>query len=118
MVFLAIVGAIGATLVAIGGRHYWKQQARRARELTYESALRAYSQDLKPGLTRKDVEAYLPARSIRFDKTCSVGQHDQVDLVKIGEEDTPWYCGAEYVYLAFEFAAVKPPRQNMVLYLV
>ncbi len=29
------------------------------------------------------------------------------DLVRIGQEDAPWYCSENYVFVAFEFAAVE-----------
>ena len=96
-------------LWGIAVRGYWKEQAREARERTYQSTLGVYSNDLKPGLTRKNVEAYLRERRLDFERMCCVGRSSYyADLVKIGEEAASWYCSDEYVYMAFEFAAVKP----------
>jgi hypothetical protein len=117
-VVVAILGAVAVALVAAAG-HYWrKERGKEARQLAYQAALRAYSRDLKPGLTRKEVEAYFQTRGAKFEKICCVGQQHSADLVKIGEEDSPWYCGdADFVYLVFEFAAVEPTAGFSVSYL-
>jgi len=47
-----VIVVIIAALSAIGIRHLRKAEARRKREGTYQTALRLYSHDLKPGLTR------------------------------------------------------------------
>jgi len=31
-------------------------------------------------------------------------------LVKVGEEDAPWFCSGWPVYVAFEFAAIEPQQ--------
>jgi len=85
-----------------------RAEAKRERELGYRAALRAYSNDLKPGLTRREVEDYLRTRNARFTNICCVGKENYyADLFKIGEERAPWYCSEGYVYVAFEFSAVE-----------
>ena len=106
-VVVAILGAVIMILAAVAAGRWWKEQAREARQLAYQSALSACARDLKPGLTRKSVEAYFHTSRIGFEKICCLGQHYQADLVKIGEEDTPWYCGPEYLDLVFEFAPTQ-----------
>jgi hypothetical protein len=61
----------------------------------------AYSKDLGPGMPRKNVEAYLRAKAIPFQKAA------EVDLVKIGQEAAPWFCGEVNVYVGFDFEAVE-----------
>jgi hypothetical protein len=104
---IAIV--IAAVLSAIALRYHLKAEAGKKREVAYQAALRAYSFDLKPGLTRKEVEDYLRARNAKFSQMCCLGKQykDYADLVKIGEEDAPWFCSEAYVYVAFEFAAIE-----------
>jgi hypothetical protein len=74
------------------------------REATYRSALQAYSQKLRLGTTRKEVENYLRAAGASF-----IDEGDaHADLVKVGREDTPWYCDEHDVYVAFEFVPTEP----------
>src|ERR1017187_6953836 len=43
------------------------------REASYQSALQAYSKELRPGLTRKDVAEYLGKKGIHFGKHLLLG---------------------------------------------
>ena len=75
-------------------------------------ALRSYSQILKPGMKRKEVEDYLSAKNTPFRQMCCVDQKHlnrtvYDDLVKIGKEDAPWFCGENNVYIAFQFDGPK-----------
>jgi hypothetical protein len=63
-------------------------------------------------MTRKQVEEYLSAKHLLFRQLCCVsvkefsrGVYDNSydDLVKIGQEDVPWVCSENNVYIAFEF---------------
>jgi hypothetical protein len=83
------------------------------REAGYHLALQSYSDALKPGTTRKDVETYLRQQSATFRNQCCIdtpGSDAWDDLVKIGEESPPWYCGEHNVYIAFSFDAVEPHK--------
>ena len=103
---LAIVLVLLAAAWAMAVRYVMRAEAKKGREAGYESALQVYSQDLKPGLTRKAVEDYLRARSVGFQQRCCLEERGAfADLVKVGQEDAPWHCGATFVYIAFEFAA-------------
>jgi len=96
---------------AIVVRSSVRAAARRKRETGYTGALKAYSDALHPGMTRKDVEGYLRSRNTQFTWvwTAFGGRRESqyADLVKIGEETAPWYCSEAYVYVAFEFSAVN-----------
>ena len=80
------------------------QNAKQRREATYQSTLHAYSEDLKPGMTRKEVEDYLHAKSTPYVTMCCVDERSAMaDLVRIGKEKHPWYCSEHVVYIAFQF---------------
>ena len=59
LVFLILIVVL-APLIFFGIRHNFRvraeTQAQAKRETTYQSALRSYSQILKPGMKRKEVE--------------------------------------------------------------
>jgi hypothetical protein len=99
-----------AGLFLLGVRYELKKQARKRREATYQSDLRSYSQALIPGTKRKEVEDYLRAKKADFSQMCCVETSDSAkrhtwdDLVKIGEEDHPWFCSEHFVYVALRFA--------------
>jgi len=60
-------------------------------------------------MNRKEVEDYLRGRNAKFQQTCCVDsnetskRHSWDDLIKVGEEDAPWYCSQHNVYVAFQF---------------
>lgn len=95
-----------ALSVAISFRSHRKSEARRGREARYAAILNGYVQDLKPGMTRKQVEDYLRLRGSRFTQG-SVSGNAFTDFVKIGEEEAPWFCSENWVHIAFEFAAAQ-----------
>jgi len=99
-----IVAAVGFEIQAER-----KEQARRKREATYALKLRSFTQDLTPGMTRKQVEDYLKSKKVDFRQMCCVeakqlaSRSSWDDLTKIGEEDAPWFCSENNVYVAFQF---------------
>jgi hypothetical protein len=81
------------------------QNAKQKREAMYQKTLQSYSEVLKPGMTRKNVEDYLKGKSVKYEKMCCLDEKTAyVDVVRIGEEKHPWYCSAHTVYIAFQFA--------------
>lgn len=86
--------------------------AKAKREAVYEATLRRFSNDLKPGLSRKSVESYLKTERQQFTQMCCIDQRRDAfaDMVKVGEESAPWYCREYYVNIAFEFKATEPYR--------
>jgi len=104
---------MGLTVVALVTAAGWAW-AKRAeshatqREASYQATLRSYSLALRPGSTRKDVEAYLQGNNKPFHRMCCMerlGKNAWDDLTKIGEESHPWYCSARNVYIGFEFVS-------------
>ena len=106
LLFLLLVGVV---LLVLGIRHELKLQAKRKREAAYQSALLSYTEVLKPGMTRKEVEDYLRARTVDFSQMCCVDgaqvhpKHSLDDVTKVGQEDAPWFCSEHYVFVAFQF---------------
>ena len=93
------------------------QQARsehekKEREAQFQSILRRYSEALKPGMTRKDVEAYLAAHQAKFSRFPVDDPNAYADITRIGEGDGHWYCSREDIYLAFQFIA-DPMRSGL-----
>ena len=104
---LMIMITISAAVMLLSS--HVRSQSRKKREADYQSALRVYSEDLKPGWTRKEVEDYLRANGAKFTQMCCIEERSAfADLVKVGEESAPWYCSEKSVHVAFEFAAAEP----------
>jgi hypothetical protein len=84
------------------------QSAKEKREAAYQAKLQSYSDVLKPGMTRKNVEDYLRAKGVAFGQLCCIDEKSAfADLVYIGKEKHPWYCEKHNVFIAFQFAAVE-----------
>jgi hypothetical protein len=96
---------------ALTVRSAFKEEARQKREAAYQSALQAYSHSLPPGLTRKEVETYLRARNVSFRWMWPV-KGMVADLIEVGQEDHPWCCSENTVYVAFEFGAREPHQPS------
>jgi hypothetical protein len=81
------------------------------REAEYQIARRSYSDVLKPGMSRKDVEDYLHNKGAAFRQMCCMGPNGMGvydDLTKIGTERAPWNCSEHNVYIGFAFNPKVP----------
>lgn len=114
--------AISLVVLTVGWRvnQVFQARAQRRREVEYQRILHSYAEFLKTGMTRKQVEDYLSANKMRFRQMCCVatkefsrGVYDNTydDLVKIAQEDVPWACSENNVYIAFQFLG---PNKNSV----
>jgi hypothetical protein len=103
-IVLLILILVVAPLIFFGVLYEMKvraeTQAQVKRETTYQAALRSYTQILKPGMKRKEVEDYLRANKTEFLRM------SLDDLTKIGEEEPPWHCGTSSVHVKFRFTRV------------
>jgi hypothetical protein len=115
-VLLSIIAVIIVVASVMAVRNHVRSVAQKKREAAYQSALQKYSQDLRPGLRRTEVEGYLRARNVSFSwiYTAFGGRRESqyADIVKIGEEAAPWYCSEAYVYVAFEFSGGEKFKQD------
>src|SRR5437016_4289815 len=69
-----VLGAVAMSV--IGVRHVLETPAKQKRKVAYQAALPPYSEVLKPGMTRNDMESYLPAENVQFGHTCCVEPTD------------------------------------------
>ncbi len=61
-----------------------------------------------PGITRETVEDYLKAHHMVFaERCCTEGWRAFSTIVKVGNEDVPWYCSDWPIYVLFEFTSAK-----------
>jgi hypothetical protein len=102
-VILLIVCGLGVSVVI-------DRRAAKKRQTQYEAVLKDYSDALKPGLSRREVESYLQLRGHPFRQMCCVRvpRGAYADLVKIGQEKAPWYCNKYNIHIALEFATTEP----------
>jgi hypothetical protein len=108
-VLLGVTVAAGALLLTVTARHVLEEAAQKRRAISYQSALLTYSQRVRPGMTRKEVEEQPRIKGARFTQRCCTEDRSAFsDLVRVGEEAVPWYCSEWPVYVAFEFVAAEP----------
>ena len=85
----------------------------RQREAAYRSILASYSEVLKVGMTRKEVETYLERNGKPFRRTCCVaewlGKNAWDDIVKIGKEVLRWVAASTTCTLGL---SSSPPRST------
>src|SRR5262249_12960824 len=110
--------ALATTVVFLvaAGFVLYPRLARRAeekRQVEYQHITESYSDELKQGMNRAEVEAYIRSRKQTFSQMCCVGasRNAWADLIKIGEGTSPtakWPCTGTNIYVAFEFDASEP----------
>jgi hypothetical protein len=80
----------------------WERHVRRMRDASYLEALQSYSANLKPGMTRKDVEQSFRTRGVAFQQWGA-----ESDLILVGKGKPDWVCSDKSEYLAFHFAPAQ-----------
>ena len=104
--FLLLIGVATASLfISHRTKLQAQTRARMKRENEYQSALHFYNQIFKRGMTKKEVEEWLNSNKIEFFRQSS--NSSSYDLIKIGEEEPPWYCGVHWVYVKLNFRDVE-----------
>jgi hypothetical protein len=110
-----IVAAAAVIAISLWSvQHVRDKREAMKRESGYQTVLAQYAFELKPGMTRDQVEQYFQENGKRFKLMCCVANFggkyvsfDRAgydDLVKIAEESVPFACGENNVYIAFEFS--------------
>ena len=84
-----------------------------------KAAVAPYSQVLKPGMTRKEVEDYFRVNKIQFGQGCCAEHphgHSLDDYVEIGTQHIPLPCGDTSYYVAFTFddQTQHPPTRKIL----
>ena len=111
LIFVLVLAVLSAIWMVV--RSKLRQQAQKKRDAAYQAALLRFTEALKPGLTRKEVEDYFRAKNLKFRQMCCVDSHESAsrsswdDLTKIGEEQAPWFCSEKNIYVAFQFTDHK-----------
>ena len=100
------------TLVsAIAARSVYRSRRADANRAAVEAAFRKFSLNLKPGATRKD---FLQAQGVAFMERCCYEPSSPFSvIVRVGEENAPWYCSEWPDYVAFEFVTTEPHGLGM-----
>ena len=94
-----ILVVLGLTAIGFGGP--WAK-----RSIGYYSALRSYSRDLKPEMSRKQVEDYLEAKNVDYGRLADYGAYADVTL--LGQEKTYLpFCPTDYISIVFHFTATE-----------
>jgi hypothetical protein len=113
MLLVVLIG-LCATDTGCAFRRRAQARAQAKRETVYQSVLRSYSEDLKPGMTRKAVEDYLRGRNTAFRHPSSFFYLAEKvteptaapDLVQIGKESPPFFfCTPMGIYIELVFVA-------------
>lgn len=95
--------------VVIALRLIRKERRDKARVAGNQQALLAYSRAFKPGISRKQLEDSLKESGVKFSEVCCYQERSAFAAqVKVGEEDTPWYCSEWPAYVVFEFTGTQP----------
>ena len=105
IVLLVIVAASAVWLRT----HLRSVQLKQERAVFYQQTLRSYTAVLSQGATRKQVEDELRSRGKSYQRVSGFEPANAfADLVKIGTEPAPWYCGKNGIYVKFAFDAADP----------
>lgn len=106
---LPLILLVSVVLVCTLSWNLWQAHKEKLREHRDQAILQSYSQQLKPGMTREQVESYLHLKGIQFGQICCFDEQSAyADIVKIDSRKAPWFCGRDTIYIALQFAAVKP----------
>ena len=103
-----LILVLAAILIVVASVRWYERQAQRKRDARYQASLRQYSEQFRPGSSRKIVEDYFRAKGIPVWQEFGPGSLDALsDLILIGKDAGPWYCSNWNVYVAFDFAALE-----------
>ena len=109
------MGLLALALTALFLLPTYAQSRKQKREAHYQAALQAYSELIKIGATRKEVEETLRSKNTAFGQICCVEPGTTfADLITIGKEKHPWYCESHTVYVAILYVATDPNAPNTI----
>jgi hypothetical protein len=106
-VLLVIVAWLAGTFLIV--QHIRENRAEPRRRLEYQAKLRQFSDALKPGMTRREVDAYLRSKNDTFRYWCCLGGMGAADeLVNLRKETEPLHCRQHIVDIALVFESAEP----------
>lgn len=83
------------------------------RNAQYRRILKSYSDALKPGVKRREVETYfIMSRYVSFSNGNIVARGAYDEIVEIAREKEGWVCQEQVIYVVFKFAASEPQRKG------
>jgi hypothetical protein len=110
-----ILGLLAIALTTVSSPPACGQSSKQKREAGYQTALQAYSEFVKIGATRREVEEALRSKNTPYIRLCCVEQGTTfADLIEIAKEKHPWYCSAHMVYIAIQYVAIDSNVPNTV----
>ena len=97
---------------AVAGWSVYRTRRAAANRIRIEAALQEFLQRVPIGANRKQVKNLLEAQGVLFFQRCCFEPNGPFSiLVRVGQENTPWYCSEWPDYVAFEFTAMQAPRR-------
>src|SRR5882757_9434558 len=93
---IAVVGVVWVT------RDSLKSAQRRHRQHQYEATLATISAEIKPGMTRSNIESAIRNKGM-LPSHEPFGGPSFDDFIYIGQEHDLWYCNSENIDLQFHF---------------
>jgi len=117
---LGTLSAISTLYLLVGCAIRTPEQQTKHDDAHYSFVLSPYLRDLKPGVSRREVEDYLHTRNIEFRSGCCAAMefhsydpnrpraNASEDWVRLPDEKPPWPCGYASFYIIFEFKRLRP----------
>ena len=102
LILVTVVLAVVGFAVRYRLKEDAEEEAHRKREASYELSRREYSQALRSGMKRKEVEDYIRKKNLPVLRMCCVSANKS-DLIKLGQDGANWFCGESNVYVALQF---------------
>jgi hypothetical protein len=99
---------------AIAGWTAYRSRREAANRVRVEVRLQEFMQRVPIGANRKQVKNLLQAQGVPFFERCCFESNGPFSiLVRVGQENAPWYCSEWPDYVAFEFSALEAPRSPL-----
>ena len=104
-----------AILACLAGAHYWREaRAAGHRQAGYNARLEEFQREWTLGMSREESEEKLRAKGIAFQQQCCLAPDDSQltldDVVKIGEEEGPFFCDGTAVNVVLGYRAGEAKR--------
>jgi hypothetical protein len=106
---LLLVVVIVALVSASAGRELYRKRRAAGNYAAVDAAFLKYFPESQAGVTRKEVKDYIRDQGLAFVERCCYAPAAPFSvLVRVGEEDSPWYCSEWPGYVEFEFVISQP----------
>jgi hypothetical protein len=89
----------------------YSKVAEARREATYRAAIAPFQRDLRVGMDRAEIQAYLASRRVDYHPVRYGGSDADTYEIKIGEEPGSLVCEHWTVYITLEFSTADKLRE-------